>query len=94
MFCYFFIFIIINLLFFLAVRRVREAKQRAVSMLKSDHFLADANWEMVEKTTEIHDPYRHLTDSVTVSSNTCTPHTHQALFLMHYRCYSVLYFAF
>jgi sodium/hydrogen exchanger 10/11 len=47
-----------------AVRRVREAKQRAVSMLKSDHFLADANWEMVEKTTEIRDPYRHLTESV------------------------------
>ena len=38
-------------------------------MLKSDHFLADANWEMVEKTTEIRDPYRHLTESVHVSSS-------------------------
>ena len=50
-----------------AVRRVREAKHRAVSMLKSDHFLADANWEMVEKTTEIQNPYRHLAESVHVS---------------------------
>ena len=53
----------------LAVRRVREAKQRAISMLKSDHFLADANWEIVENTTEIRDPYRHLTESVHVSSS-------------------------
>ena len=36
-------------------------------MLKSDHFLADANWEMVEKTTEIENPYRNIAESVHVS---------------------------
>ena len=41
-----------------AVRRVNEAKQRAVGMLKSDRFLADANWDYVDKKTEIDDPYR------------------------------------
>ena len=40
-----------------AVRRVRDAKMRAISMLKSDRFLADANWEIVERKTEINDPY-------------------------------------
>ena len=40
-------------------------------MLKSDHFLADANWEMVEKTTEIDNPYKHLTESVPVSVCVC-----------------------
>ena len=40
-----------------AVRRVREAQQRAISMLRSDRFLADAHWELVEKTTVIDDPY-------------------------------------
>ena len=54
-----------------AVRRVREAKHRAISMLKSDHFLADANWEMVEKTTEIENPYKHLAESVPVSVCVC-----------------------
>lgn len=41
-----------------AVRRVRDAKMRAISMLKSDQFLADANWEIVERKTQIDDPYR------------------------------------
>ena len=70
---FFFIFCLVSLSLSLslslAVRRVREAKQRAISMLKSDHFLADANWEIVENTTEIRDPYRHLTESVHVSSS-------------------------
>lgn len=50
-----------------AVRKVREAKHRAISMLKSDHFLADANWELVDKTTEIENPYRKIMESVHVS---------------------------
>ena len=40
-----------------AVRRVQEAMVRAISMLKSDRFLADARWEIVEWRTEIEDPY-------------------------------------
>ena len=36
-------------------------------MLKSDHFLADANWEMVDKSTEIENPYWKIMESVHVS---------------------------
>ena len=43
-----------------AVGRVNDAKQRAMSMLKSDRFLADANWDIVSKTACIDDPYKHL----------------------------------
>ncbi len=50
-----------------AVRRVNEAKQRAVGMLKSDRFLADANWDYVDKKTEIDDPYRFQDDNFEVS---------------------------
>ena len=49
-----------------AVRRVREAKMRAVSMLKSDRFLADANWDIVEQKTEITDPYHSEYDELEV----------------------------
>lgn len=41
-----------------AVNRVHEAQQRAIGMLKSDPFLADANWGMVEDATTIKDPYK------------------------------------
>ena len=47
-----------------AVKRVQEAQLRAMSMLKSDHFLADANWPMVEKSTFVDDPYRDTEEEV------------------------------
>lgn len=50
-----------------AVRRINEAKQRAVSMLKSDRFLADAHWEIVEKKTMMEDPYHRNDDEIEVS---------------------------
>ena len=40
-----------------AVRRVLEAKTRAIGMLKSDRFLADSDWDIVERKTELSDPY-------------------------------------
>ena len=43
-----------------AVARLNEAKYRAINMLKSDRFLADASWNIVEKSTKIVDPYKHL----------------------------------
>ena len=43
-----------------AVSRLNEAKQRAINMLKSDRFLADARWDVIEKLTRIEDPYKHL----------------------------------
>ena len=44
-----------------AVKRVRDAQSRAISMLKSDRFLADANWNMVERSTLVEDPYQQKT---------------------------------
>ena len=43
-----------------AVNRVNEAKHRAINMLKSDRFLADANWTIVRKRANIKDPYKDL----------------------------------
>ena len=50
-----------------AVTRVNDEKKRAISMLKSDRFLADADWSMVGKIAKITDPYKHL-DSQEVQS--------------------------
>ncbi|XP_019895943.1 sodium/hydrogen exchanger 10-like isoform X2 [Esox lucius] len=41
-----------------AVQRVRESSQNTFSLLKIDHFLADANWELAEQTVLIEDPYK------------------------------------
>lgn len=43
-----------------AVARVNEAKHRTIAMLKNDRFLADANWDIVDATASISDPYKHL----------------------------------
>ena len=54
-----------------AVRRINEAKSRAISMLKSDRFLADAHWEMVDKRTEIDDPYAKINNDIEVCVCVC-----------------------
>ena len=46
-----------------AVARVNEAKRRAISVLKSDRFLADANWDVVSKIAYIRDPYMIMEES-------------------------------
>jgi sodium/hydrogen exchanger 10/11 len=48
----------------LAVSRVKETKARAVSLLKSDRFLADADWDIVESRVQISNPYKHVKSSV------------------------------
>ena len=40
-----------------AVRRINEAKVKAINMLKSDRFLSDAHWEVVEEMTTIENPF-------------------------------------
>ncbi|XP_037070931.1 sodium/hydrogen exchanger 10-like isoform X2 [Pollicipes pollicipes] len=40
-----------------AISQLRETRSKAISMLKMDRFLADANWDMVEKYTFIVNPY-------------------------------------
>ena len=53
-----------------AVRRIHDAQLRAVNMLKSDPFLADANWDMVEKSTTVKDPYKAKDDKVLLRGGT------------------------
>ena len=40
-----------------AVRRITEAKAKAMRLLKSDRFLADAHWDVVDKKTVIENPF-------------------------------------
>lgn len=49
-----------------AVKRVREAQMRAIGMLKSDRFLADSDWVLVERKTEINDPYSQQDEEMEV----------------------------
>ncbi|XP_013420708.1 sodium/hydrogen exchanger 10 [Lingula anatina] len=44
-----------------AVRHLKETKGRTLNVLKADRFLADADWDMVEESCEISDPY-HTTE--------------------------------
>ncbi|XP_071100546.1 sperm-specific sodium:proton exchanger-like [Haliotis cracherodii] len=41
-----------------ALRFIQDLRQKTLNMLKTDRFLADADWEMVEKACEIEDPYK------------------------------------
>ncbi|CAH1258973.1 SLC9C1 [Branchiostoma lanceolatum] len=47
-----------------AVRRVKDAQNRSFQMLKGDRFLADAEWNLVEKACEIQDPYKTKDEEV------------------------------
>ncbi|RVE45101.1 hypothetical protein evm_010210 [Chilo suppressalis] len=40
------------------VKRIMMTRDRCVSMLKMDKFLADANWDLVEEGTQIKHPYQ------------------------------------
>ena len=41
----------------LAVSHLRDAKKKAISVLKNDRFLADADWDIVNRSVMIIDPY-------------------------------------
>ena len=41
----------------IAIRRINDAKARAVRILKIDRFLADSHWEVVEEKTVIENPF-------------------------------------
>ena len=49
------------------VRRVRESNERTLKMLKSDRFLADANWTLAEKFCVVHNPYMEYEGEVCLS---------------------------
>lgn len=40
-----------------AIRRITHAKNKAMRLLKSDRFLADAHWEVVDRRTVIENPF-------------------------------------
>lgn len=41
-----------------AVEEIHDTKMRAISLLKADRFLADADWRIVSKCAEIPNPYK------------------------------------
>lgn len=65
-----------------AVARVNDAKTRAIGMLKSDRFLADASWDVVEKLTKIEDPYKHLDYDEVTLVNLVVCHCHGYLHMI------------
>ncbi|XP_064602724.1 LOW QUALITY PROTEIN: sperm-specific sodium:proton exchanger-like [Liolophura sinensis] len=40
-----------------AVRHLKDRREKSLNILKTSRFLADADWEFVEKASEIDDPY-------------------------------------
>ncbi|ESO95291.1 hypothetical protein LOTGIDRAFT_160411 [Lottia gigantea] len=62
-----------------ALRYLEELRQKTFNMLKTDRFLADADWDMVEKSCQIIDPYRItdedivLEDSMDIRPNAICP---------------------
>ena len=43
-----------------AVRKIQQAVQRSIVILKCDRFLAEARWRMVEDMTEVEYPYKGM----------------------------------
>ncbi|KAJ8298747.1 hypothetical protein KUTeg_022807 [Tegillarca granosa] len=41
-----------------SLRYLLDMREKTLNMLKTDRFLADADWETVEKSSEIEDPYK------------------------------------
>ncbi|XP_060556352.1 sodium/hydrogen exchanger 10-like isoform X2 [Ruditapes philippinarum] len=60
-----------------ALRHLQDLREKTLNMLKTDRFLADAEWETVEKQTEVVDPYKtsdeeaQVEDSLDIKQNTC-----------------------
>ncbi|KAL4225679.1 Sodium/hydrogen exchanger 10 [Mactra antiquata] len=60
-----------------ALRHLDDLREKNLNMLKTDRFLADAEWETVEKQTEIVDPYNtkdeeaKIDDSLDIKQPTC-----------------------
>ncbi|XP_053385039.1 sodium/hydrogen exchanger 10-like isoform X1 [Mercenaria mercenaria] len=65
-----------------ALRHLQDLREKTLNMLKTDRFLADAEWEAVEKQTEVVDPYKtsdeeleaemaQVEDSLDIKQNTC-----------------------
>ena len=47
-----------------AVRNLQNVAESHINMYKTDRFLADADWDVVEKYIEIEDPYHTLNEEV------------------------------
>ncbi|KAH3877178.1 hypothetical protein DPMN_001037, partial [Dreissena polymorpha] len=62
-----------------ALRYLQDMREKTLNMLKTDRFLADAEWETVEKQTEVNDPYQtteeeaQIEDSLDIRKNACCP---------------------
>ncbi|XP_055996016.1 sodium/hydrogen exchanger 10-like isoform X4 [Ostrea edulis] len=62
-----------------SLRFLEDMREKALNMLKSDRFLADADWDTVEKSCEIDDPYKtteeeaEVEDSLDIRPNAICP---------------------
>ena len=52
-----------------AVKHLKDCKNLTISMLRGDRFLADSDWDLVDASTEIEDPYHMEADGGEVSNN-------------------------
>ncbi|KAK6191720.1 hypothetical protein SNE40_003331 [Patella caerulea] len=52
-----------------ALRYLEELRQKTFNMLKTDRFLADADWEIVEKSCLINDPYKTTEDEIVLEES-------------------------
>ncbi|KAL5006670.1 hypothetical protein ScPMuIL_015476 [Solemya velum] len=62
-----------------AVKYLQDMRERTLNMLKTDRFLADADWDTVEKSCDLEDPYKtteedaELDESLDIRSNAVCP---------------------
>ncbi|XP_062603630.1 sodium/hydrogen exchanger 10-like [Saccostrea cucullata] len=62
-----------------SLRFMQDMREKTLNMLKSDRFLADADWDVVEKSCEIEDPYKtteeeaDVEDSLDIRPNSICP---------------------
>ncbi|CAC5362744.1 SLC9A10_11 [Mytilus coruscus] len=62
-----------------SLRFLQDVRDKTLNMLKTDRFLADADWDTVEKSSEIADPYKttdeeaQIDDSLDIRPNAICP---------------------
>ncbi|CAH1803170.1 unnamed protein product [Owenia fusiformis] len=66
-----------------AVRHLEDRQRITLSMLKTDRFLADADWDMVEKMVSVQDPYHTLDEEAELENLTYLQRTSTCEYCEH-----------
>ncbi|KAK6191718.1 hypothetical protein SNE40_003329 [Patella caerulea] len=56
-----------------AIKHLQELRQKTLHMLKTDRFLADSDWELVESSCEITSPYKASKDEIEIKKMQIRP---------------------